>query len=91
MARALSALPRTWASAVAEAKEIIDNYRNSSPNIQKYMDDTIHFAQENGYVQTLMGRKRWLQDIHQKRQFYSTRLRRTQRHQFADTGYGPPI
>ena len=47
-----------------EAKEIIDNYKKQFPNIQKYMDDTIHFAQENGYVQTLMGRKRWLRDIH---------------------------
>lgn len=46
-----------------EAKEIIDNYKTQFPNIQKYMDDTIHFAQENGYVQTLMGRKRWLRDI----------------------------
>ena len=27
------------------------------------MDDTINFAKENGYVQTLMGRKRWLSDI----------------------------
>ncbi len=27
------------------------------------MDDTIQFARENGYVQTLMGRKRWLRDI----------------------------
>ncbi|MBK8609651.1 MAG: DNA polymerase I [Chitinophagaceae bacterium] len=47
----------------AEAKEIIDNYKTQFPNIQKYMDDTIHFAQEHGYVQTLMGRKRWLKDI----------------------------
>ncbi len=46
-----------------EAKEIIDNYKKQFPNIQKYMDDTIHFAQEHGYVQTLMGRKRWLKDI----------------------------
>ena len=46
-----------------EAKEIIDNYKKQFPNIQKYMDDTIHFAQENGYVETLMGRKRWLRDI----------------------------
>ncbi len=46
-----------------EAKDIIDNYKKQFPNIQKYMDDTIHFAQENGYVQTLMGRKRWLRDI----------------------------
>ena len=46
-----------------EAKEIIDNYKKQFPNIQKYMDDTINFAKETGYVQTLMGRKRWLRDI----------------------------
>jgi DNA polymerase-1 len=46
-----------------EAKEIIDNYKKQFPGIQKYMDDTINFARENGYVQTLMGRKRWLRDI----------------------------
>ena len=47
----------------AEAKEIIDNYKKEFPNIQKYMDDTINFCKENGYVETLMGRKRWLRDI----------------------------
>jgi DNA polymerase-1 len=47
----------------SEAKEIIDNYKKQFPNIQKYMDDSIAFAKENGYVQTLMGRKRWLKDI----------------------------
>ncbi|MGZ8508911.1 MAG: DNA polymerase I [Chitinophagaceae bacterium] len=46
-----------------EAKEIIDNYKKQFPGIQKYMDDTINFARENTYVQTLMGRKRWLRDI----------------------------
>jgi DNA polymerase-1 len=46
-----------------EAKEIIDNYKKEFPNIQKYMEDTIRFAKDNGYVQTLMGRKRWLRDI----------------------------
>ena len=46
-----------------EAKEIIDNYKKQFPNIQQYMDDTINFAKEYGYVQTLMGRKRWLKDI----------------------------
>ncbi len=46
-----------------EAKEIIDNYKKQFPNIQKYMDDTINFAKEMGYVETLMGRKRWLKDI----------------------------
>jgi DNA polymerase-1 len=47
----------------AEAKEIIDNYKKEFPLIQKYMDDSINFAKEFGYVQTLMGRKRWLRDI----------------------------
>ena len=46
-----------------EAKTIIDNYKKQFVNIQKYMDDTINFAREHGYVQTLMGRKRWLRDI----------------------------
>ncbi|MEO6722469.1 MAG: DNA polymerase I [Ferruginibacter sp.] len=47
----------------SEAKEIIDNYKKQFPNIQKYMDNTINFAKETGYVETLMGRKRWLRDI----------------------------
>ncbi len=47
----------------SEAKEIIDNYKKQFPNIQQYMDNTINYAKENGYVQTLMGRKRWLRDI----------------------------
>ncbi len=47
----------------SEAKEIIDNYKKQFPGIQKYMDDTINFCKENGYVETLMGRKRWLKDI----------------------------
>ncbi len=46
-----------------EAKQIIDNYKKQFANIQKYMDDTINFAREYGFVQTLMGRKRWLKDI----------------------------
>jgi DNA polymerase-1 len=47
----------------SEAKEIIENYKKQFVNIQKYMDDTILFARKNGFVQTLMGRKRWLRDI----------------------------
>lgn len=46
-----------------EAKEIIDNYKNEFPGIQEYMDSTIRSAREQGYVETLMGRKRWLKDI----------------------------
>jgi len=46
-----------------EAKEIIDNYKKEFSGINQYMNDTINFAKENGYVETLMGRKRWLKDI----------------------------
>ena len=46
-----------------EAKQLIDNYFREYASIKKYMDDTINFARENGYVQTLLGRKRWLRDI----------------------------
>jgi DNA polymerase-1 len=47
----------------AEAKEIIDNYKKQFAGIQRYMDATMNFAREHGYVETLMGRKRWLKDI----------------------------
>lgn len=47
----------------SEAKQIIDNYKLQFPFIEKYMDNQKNFAKENGYVQTLMGRKRWLKDI----------------------------
>jgi len=46
-----------------EAKEIIDNYKKEFPNIQLYMDQQINKAKEHGFVETLMGRKRWLRDI----------------------------
>lgn len=46
-----------------EAKEIIDAYKKEFANIQKYMDDSVAFCKTNGYVETLMGRKRWLKDI----------------------------
>ena len=46
-----------------EAKEIIENYKKQFPNIQMYMDNQVKFAQQNGYVETMLGRKRWLKDI----------------------------
>jgi DNA polymerase-1 len=46
-----------------EAGAIIEEYFKQYPNIKKYMNDTIQFAKENGFVQTLMGRRRYLRDI----------------------------
>ena len=47
-----------------EAKTIIDNYFKQYPSIKGYMDRSINFAKEHGYVETIMGRKRWLKDIY---------------------------
>ncbi|RAI98700.1 DNA polymerase I [Chitinophaga skermanii] len=47
----------------AEAKMLIDNYFQQYPAIRQYMQDQVEFAQRTGYVQTLLGRKRWLKDI----------------------------
>ncbi|MCC6180471.1 MAG: DNA polymerase I [Bacteroidia bacterium] len=47
----------------AEAKELIDNYFKQYTGIKSYMENEIAFAKEHGYVQTLLGRKRWLKDI----------------------------
>jgi len=46
-----------------EAADIIENYFAQYPGIKKYMGDTMNFARENGYVCTLMGRRRYLRDI----------------------------
>lgn len=46
-----------------EAKEIIDNYKKEFSGITGYMTETVKFAQQHGYVETLLGRKRWLPDI----------------------------
>ncbi|MGN6509197.1 MAG: DNA polymerase, partial [Chitinophaga sp.] len=47
----------------SEAKSLIDNYFAQYPSIKGYMENQVRFAQQTGYVQTLMGRKRWLKDI----------------------------
>ena len=46
-----------------EAAEIIEQYFATYPGIKQYMNDTMNFARENGYVCTLMGRRRYLRDI----------------------------
>ena len=46
-----------------EAKELIDGYFASFPAIRSFIDDSIAFARDNGYVETLFGRRRFLPDI----------------------------
>ena len=47
-----------------EAKEIIDNYFTQFSRLKAYMDDCIAQAREKGYVETILGRRRYLRDIH---------------------------
>ncbi|MFV0491818.1 MAG: DNA polymerase I [Pseudorhodobacter sp.] len=49
-----------------EAQGFIDRYFERFPGIREYMSDTVKFAQENGYVQTLFGRKIHTPDINAK-------------------------
>jgi DNA polymerase-1 len=49
-----------------EAKELIDEYFKKFPGVKAYMDERIEFARNNGYVQTLEGRKRFLPDINSR-------------------------
>ncbi|WP_170440021.1 DNA polymerase I [Ruegeria arenilitoris] len=50
----------------AEAQGFIDRYFERFPGIRRYMDDTIAFAKEHGYVQTLFGRKIHTTEINAK-------------------------
>jgi DNA polymerase-1 len=48
---------------VTESAEFIDTYFKRYPGIRKYMDKHIEFARQNGYVKTLLGRRRYIPDI----------------------------
>jgi len=48
----------------SEGKAIIDAYFDRFPKIKAYMDETVVFAREHGYVKTLGGRRRYIKDIH---------------------------
>lgn len=49
-----------------EAQEIISAYFNEFPGVKKYMDDQVNKARELTYVETILGRRRYLKDIHSK-------------------------
>ncbi|RKD20402.1 DNA polymerase I [Pelobium manganitolerans] len=51
-----------------EAGDIIANYFEQYQGIKKYMANTMNFARENGYVETIMGRRRYLRDINSANQ-----------------------
>lgn len=49
-----------------EAKELIDGYFETYPNVKSYMDKSIEVAREKGYVETIFHRKRFLPDINSR-------------------------
>ncbi len=47
----------------AESKDLIDTYYKTYPKLRNYMSELVDFARDNGYVQTVLGRRRYLKDI----------------------------
>lgn len=50
----------------SEAKDLIDTYYATYPKLRNYISDQIEIARENGYVQTVLGRRRYLKDINSR-------------------------
>ncbi|MDR2815280.1 MAG: DNA polymerase I, partial [Proteiniphilum sp.] len=50
----------------AEAKELIDGYFATFPQVKQYMDESISHARKKGFVETFLGRKRYLADINSR-------------------------
>ncbi|MEA1960453.1 MAG: DNA polymerase I [Bacillota bacterium] len=59
-----------------EAKTYIEQYLDSYPGVQKYMDDIVRFGQENGYVETVLKRRRYLPDLNAKNKMVQSFARR---------------
>ncbi len=49
-----------------EAKELIDTYYKTYPRLRNYMSEQVDFARDNEYVQTVLGRRRYLKDINSR-------------------------
>ena len=52
----------------AQSLDLIESYFAQYPGIRDYMDSTIEFCREKGYVQTITGRRRYLRDINSRNQ-----------------------
>ena len=49
-----------------EAKALIDTYYETYPKLRAYMQNQVNSARENGYVETILGRRRYLKDINSR-------------------------
>ena len=50
----------------SESKELIEGYFKTYSRVKEYMDESIETARQNGYVETIFKRKRYLPDIHSR-------------------------
>ena len=50
----------------SESKELIETYYETYPKLRAYMSEQVDFARDNGYVQTVLGRRRYLKDINSR-------------------------
>jgi len=50
----------------SEAKELIDTYYETYPKLRAYISKQVDFARDNGYVETVLGRRRYLKDINSR-------------------------
>ncbi|WP_282133927.1 DNA polymerase I [Seonamhaeicola maritimus] len=50
----------------SESKELIDTYYATYPQLRNYISEQVDFARDNGYVQTVLGRRRYLKDINSR-------------------------
>ena len=49
--------------AIDEAKEFIDNYFETYPKVKEYLDNSVAFCQKNGYVKTILNRRKYIDEI----------------------------
>lgn len=59
-------LAETLGISRTESKEIIDRYFSKFKNVREYIDGTVKFAHEHGYVETLFGRRRYIEELNAK-------------------------
>jgi DNA polymerase-1 len=60
------ALGRQLKIPQSQAKELKTSYFARFPGVKAYIEETLKFAREKGYVQTMFGRKRWIPDINSR-------------------------
>ena len=78
----------------AEAQRFLDQYFATYPKVRTYIDETIRKATQDGYVETLLGRKRFFPELHQNltvREGQTTKLPFTQRQALERAAINAPI